>query len=243
MLADVIGRAGHPVRAGRHARPRARGRASRSVMRSSRTAAPSSGTVVEVGRDLQLRAPHQRHALAWSSGSIPRTRATGQVTGRLSSPLAMSDIESTDDVEVGDRVVTAGIAEGRQLPVALPARASHRPDHRRPARAGSRSCRPRSSSPRPTSTTSRTCSSSPTTSRRSTRPRHPRRPCRRDAGARTRLGAWAWRSRSGPSRWGAVDLLGMVGPARSDDPSPDHVDLTDRPAPERSARSAEARPR
>jgi rod shape-determining protein MreC len=42
-------------------------------------------------------------------GRDSRTRATGDVTGRLSAPLAMAKIKSTDRIDVGDRVVTAGI--------------------------------------------------------------------------------------------------------------------------------------
>jgi rod shape-determining protein MreC len=48
-------------------------------------------------------------------GLDQRTRATGEVTGRLSAPLAMANIPRTDRIEVNDRVVTAGIALGRRF--------------------------------------------------------------------------------------------------------------------------------
>lgn len=44
-----------------------------------------------------------------------RTRATGEVTGRLSSPLAMGNIKVTDRINVGDMVVTAGIEIGNRF--------------------------------------------------------------------------------------------------------------------------------
>jgi rod shape-determining protein MreC len=48
-------------------------------------------------------------------GLVNRTRATGEVIGRLSSPLAMSNIPITDEVAAGDRIVTAGINLGRRF--------------------------------------------------------------------------------------------------------------------------------
>jgi rod shape-determining protein MreC len=48
-------------------------------------------------------------------GLDSRTRATGEITGRLSAPLAMSKIERTDRIEVNDRVVTAGLDLGRRF--------------------------------------------------------------------------------------------------------------------------------
>jgi rod shape-determining protein MreC len=53
-------------------------------------------------------------------GLDSRTRATGEVTGRLSAPLAMENIPRTDRIEVNDRVVTAGIALGRRFQSAFP---------------------------------------------------------------------------------------------------------------------------
>ena len=101
-------------------------------------------------------------------GLDSRTRATGEVTGRLSAPLAMTNIPRTDRIEVNDRVVTAGIALGRRFQSAFPTR--HR--HRRVVdvqASRAPSCRPRSCSPRPTSTASRTSSSSSTSTRRAVR--------------------------------------------------------------------------
>ncbi len=48
-------------------------------------------------------------------GLIESSRATGEVDGRLSAPLAMIDIPSTDAVLVGDRVVTAGLDLGEDI--------------------------------------------------------------------------------------------------------------------------------
>lgn len=49
------------------------------------------------------------------TGLDSRTRATGQVTGRLSAPLAMADIPVTDKISVNDRIVTAGIDLGKRF--------------------------------------------------------------------------------------------------------------------------------
>jgi rod shape-determining protein MreC len=53
-------------------------------------------------------------------GLDSRTRGTGEVTGRLSAPLAMGNIPRTDRIEVNDRVVTAGITLGRRFQSAFP---------------------------------------------------------------------------------------------------------------------------
>jgi rod shape-determining protein MreC len=53
-------------------------------------------------------------------GLDQRTRATGEVIGRLSAPLAMTKIERTERIEVNDRVVTAGLALGRQFQSIFP---------------------------------------------------------------------------------------------------------------------------
>ncbi|MDQ3406694.1 MAG: rod shape-determining protein MreC [Chloroflexota bacterium] len=45
-------------------------------------------------------------------GLIESSRATGEVDGRLSGPLAMINIPTTEAVVVGDRVVTAGLDLG-----------------------------------------------------------------------------------------------------------------------------------
>ncbi len=49
-----------------------------------------------------------------------RTRATGEVTGRLSAPLAMVNVPVTDKIAVNDRVVTAGIDLGKRFRSAFP---------------------------------------------------------------------------------------------------------------------------
>ncbi len=44
-----------------------------------------------------------------------RSRATGEVIGRLAAPLAMANITVTDTVEIGDVVITAGIDLGKRF--------------------------------------------------------------------------------------------------------------------------------
>ena len=45
-------------------------------------------------------------------GWVRRTEATGEVVGRLSAPLAMTDIPRTEKLSVNDRVVTYGVKLG-----------------------------------------------------------------------------------------------------------------------------------
>jgi rod shape-determining protein MreC len=54
------------------------------------------------------------------TGLDTRTRATGEVTGRLSAPLAMANIPVTDKIAVNDRVVTAGIDLGKRYRSSFP---------------------------------------------------------------------------------------------------------------------------
>jgi rod shape-determining protein MreC len=54
------------------------------------------------------------------TGLDTRTRATGEVTGRLSAPLAMANVPVTDKVATNDRIVTAGIDLGRRFRSAFP---------------------------------------------------------------------------------------------------------------------------
>lgn len=54
------------------------------------------------------------------TGLDTRTRATGEVTGRLAAPLAMSQIPVTDAVATNDRVVTAGISLGKRFSSGYP---------------------------------------------------------------------------------------------------------------------------
>jgi rod shape-determining protein MreC len=53
-------------------------------------------------------------------GLVASSRATGQVEGRLSGPLAMNQIPSTDKVAVDDTVVTAGLDLGGAVRAAFP---------------------------------------------------------------------------------------------------------------------------
>jgi len=73
-----------------------------------------AGKVTEVGDGwAQVMLINDTRALV--TGLDSRTRATGEVTGRLSSPLAMSNIPITDKVSVNDRIVTAGIDLGKRF--------------------------------------------------------------------------------------------------------------------------------
>jgi rod shape-determining protein MreC len=54
------------------------------------------------------------------TGLDTRTRATGEVTGRLAAPLAMSNIPVTDKIAINDRVVTAGIELGKRFRSSFP---------------------------------------------------------------------------------------------------------------------------
>ena len=54
------------------------------------------------------------------TGLDTRTRATGEVTGRLAAPLAMSSIPITDKISINDRVVTAGIDLGKRFRSSYP---------------------------------------------------------------------------------------------------------------------------
>jgi len=46
------------------------------------------------------------------TGMVDEARATGDVSGQLGGVLAMENIESTERVNIGDQVVTAGIELG-----------------------------------------------------------------------------------------------------------------------------------
>jgi rod shape-determining protein MreC len=54
------------------------------------------------------------------TGLDTRTRATGEVTGRLAAPLAMTNIPVTDKIAINDRVVTAGIDLGKRFRSSYP---------------------------------------------------------------------------------------------------------------------------
>jgi rod shape-determining protein MreC len=71
-----------------------------------------AGTIVEVGRS------HATARLLSDTRSLVigidvATRATGEVTGRLSAPLAMGNVPITEEIAAGDLVVTAGLSLGR----------------------------------------------------------------------------------------------------------------------------------
>jgi rod shape-determining protein MreC len=72
------------------------------------------GTVVEVGPEhATVRLISDTRSLV--IGIDSETRATGEVTGRLSASLAMVNIPATDEVEVGNLIVTAGLSLGREF--------------------------------------------------------------------------------------------------------------------------------
>ena len=73
-----------------------------------------AGTVVEVGQGYSsVRLLNDTRSLV--IGLDVKSRATGEITGRLSAPLAMGNIPITNDIAVGDQVVTAGIDMGRRF--------------------------------------------------------------------------------------------------------------------------------
>ena len=72
------------------------------------------GSIVEVGPTysfVRLLSDSRSRVV----GRDQRTRATGLVTGRLAAPLLMSEIPVIDEVDVGHRVFTAGISDGRRF--------------------------------------------------------------------------------------------------------------------------------
>jgi rod shape-determining protein MreC len=73
-----------------------------------------AGSVVEVGDGYAaVRLLSDTRTLV--IGRDATTRATGEVIGRLSAPLAMANIPVTEEVSVGDQVVTAGLSLGRRF--------------------------------------------------------------------------------------------------------------------------------
>jgi rod shape-determining protein MreC len=78
-----------------------------------------AGSVVEVGTGWSsVRLLSDTRSLV--IGLDATSRATGEVTGRLSSPLAMENIPVTDEVAAGDPIVTAGLDLGRRFRSAYP---------------------------------------------------------------------------------------------------------------------------
>jgi rod shape-determining protein MreC len=73
-----------------------------------------AGTVTEAGNGWAevMLITDSRMTVAGLDG---RTRATGEVVGRLDGPLRMTNIKRTDPVAEGDRVVTLGAAKGKRF--------------------------------------------------------------------------------------------------------------------------------
>jgi rod shape-determining protein MreC len=74
------------------------------------------GRVIDVGEGYSsVRLINDTRSLI--TGLDRRSRATGDVIGRLTAPLAMTDIAftPTDSVEIGDVVITAGIELGKRF--------------------------------------------------------------------------------------------------------------------------------
>lgn len=73
-----------------------------------------AGRVIAVGEGwaevMLLSDPRMKVA-----GLDGRTKATGDVTGRLDSPLAMTNIQRTDEVQETDRIVTLGAIIGKRF--------------------------------------------------------------------------------------------------------------------------------
>ncbi len=73
-----------------------------------------AGRIIDVGQGwaevMLLSDPRMTVA-----GLDSRTAATGDVSGRLDSPLEMTAIQRTDQVEVTDRIVTLGASVGRRF--------------------------------------------------------------------------------------------------------------------------------
>lgn len=69
------------------------------------------GRVIEAGEgwaDVMLISDPNSLVVGW----VRRTKATGEVIGRLSAPLAMTDISRTEKLSENDRVVTYGVNLG-----------------------------------------------------------------------------------------------------------------------------------
>ncbi len=96
-------------------------------------------------------------------GQLQTSRATGEVVGTLEETLQMKNIDSTEPIELGEEVVTAGHRARRRHPLAVPEGPPARPGHRRPATTRTASSRRPSSSRRQTWRSSSTCWSSSTT--------------------------------------------------------------------------------
>ena len=79
-----------------------------------------AGSVVELGEGYAaVRLLNDTRTLV--IGRDATTRATGEVIGRLSAPLAMANVPVTEEISVGDQIVTAGLSVGRRFRSAYPA--------------------------------------------------------------------------------------------------------------------------
>lgn len=77
------------------------------------------GSVIDVGQGHStVQLINDTRSLV--TGLDSRTRATGDVVGRLAAPLAMGKIPVTERIEVGDAVVTAGLDLGRRFRSSYP---------------------------------------------------------------------------------------------------------------------------
>jgi rod shape-determining protein MreC len=77
------------------------------------------GSVIEVGQGYSLvRLITDTRSLV--VGLDARTRATGEIEGRLAAPLEMAAIRITDEVSVGHQVETAGLSVGRRFKSPFP---------------------------------------------------------------------------------------------------------------------------
>ena len=83
------------------------------------------GGAALVGRVVEVGADYARVLLISDSASTvigldTKSGATGEVIGRLGGTLTMQDIAVTEDVSLGDEVVTAGIDLGNGIRSAFP---------------------------------------------------------------------------------------------------------------------------
>jgi len=73
-----------------------------------------AGSIVDVGEGFStIQLINDTRSLV--VGRDRRSRATGEVVGRLAAPLAMGKIPVTEAVEVGDVVITAGLDLGKRF--------------------------------------------------------------------------------------------------------------------------------
>ncbi len=80
-----------------------------------------AGRVIDVGQGwaqvMLLSDPRMNVA-----GFDPRTKATGDINGRLDSPLEMINVQRTDEVQALDKIVTLGARVGKRFRSPYPSR-------------------------------------------------------------------------------------------------------------------------